>query len=1094
MSSSSQQPPHNQHATPKAEPSTTSSNDNDMNTSFSSTGSGGRRRKSHPWQTDVKLNRFTGGNNSSRNLNAAVQVVQVSSSTQKSTMGWKQRMQERKAVFGNVAVPEQIHENEDATSDYTGSRCKNYEGDEEAEQERDGESQSNNSKQEEGDGSQDCRNSNDDDHGGDDDGDYESCSESQSDEGDKEAIHNEAVALLASRGFQVKALLQHQYEDDLESVGHATSVTRNKSLSLKGSSSHDSSQSITSSTSEGGGSGTHIKHNLRLDEIQTLRRKILLQKIDRDESAPAKSPKEDHQEPFDESNPDASHAAAATSDQPTGQALVEKDSKAMAKCHESAPAEDNTSDAAKAWRVMKELKTRLMDVFTEDHVILEAMGRKGLASPSESRIVVDQNAWSRHKLRHAMEKRVSLIFTGDHQIVVNGEVQKDSDSESDDDDKVLDSLLQESLSGNTTTPNGSPANKDGNNHSMHLTDGKTDDDEGKDALPPAKSPELQKRLSDSFTLFESIVKARQQVSMADDEWTVVEESTVRNAPGMLPSLPNTQSGNPNDDDQSCWTEYTVETEEVADGGECDNNHSQSSLGKELSGCMDDSRKTIKLSNTQAVKMSSLMSGEMKDSDDAADDYTYAECTVHDQASGAVNPFRMPGQAQLEVNTRREESDDQSYMELTVRDDESSMEYTVQDSTVFAPPTRLPIPTQHRRAPSDDQSYMEFTVRDDGEDHGTPNDLTSPHLQNMLSSRMFADMELPETLKQQKPPQSNLEDDNQYPTITIDHDDDDMTQITFDHTMMDDGDDHHLPPTPYANNSRGNKRCSMTTFAPLPTGAGGSKFATDADFPSVVGSLHTEQTRDTTVSDDASSQLDGASFKSCVSSESTQSVAELLRRDVWSPDPAVVHNALEKLAQAAEKGHHERAAVVRYGGLLAILRAMEIQQDKAPIQIAACVALEKIAVEFSTKVAIGEVGCIPAIAKAMKGHVDNIGVQRMACSALACLTRHSDDENDHSTHSSASADDQVPTQGVVEAVTHTMKLHPEDPEIQANSFKTLANLCLDNRDRLRELKTLGGLAAMTTALQVPWSNKTDQHESISTLSILLRSLAGIDLRC
>lgn len=61
-----------------------------------------RRRKSHPWKTDVKLNRFGGAVPSTR--------------TQKSTLGWKQRMQERKAVFGNVAVMEDTDGEEEEES------------------------------------------------------------------------------------------------------------------------------------------------------------------------------------------------------------------------------------------------------------------------------------------------------------------------------------------------------------------------------------------------------------------------------------------------------------------------------------------------------------------------------------------------------------------------------------------------------------------------------------------------------------------------------------------------------------------------------------------------------------------------------------------------------------------------------------------------------------------------------------------------------------------------------------------------------------------------------------------------------------------
>ena len=81
-------------------------------------------------------------------------------------------------------------------------------------------------------------------------------------------------------------------------------------------------------------------------------------------------------------------------------------------------------------------------------------------------------------------------------------------------------------------------------------------------------------------------------------------------------------------------------------------------------------------------------------------------------------------------------------------------------------------------------------------------------------------------------------------------------------------------------------------------------------------------------------------------------------------------------------------------------------------------------------------------------------------------------------------------GVVHALVTAMNKHPQDTEIQAKAFGALANLCLVNQERLQELSDSGGLTAMTMALQKPWQNKMEQHEAISTLSILFRSLSEL----
>jgi hypothetical protein len=366
--------------------------------------------------------------------------------------------------------------------------------------------------------------------------------------------------------------------------------------------------------------------------------------------------------------------------------------------------------------------------------------------------------------------------------------------------------------------------------------------------------------------------------------------------------------------------------------------------------------------------------------------------------------------------------------------------------------------------ADDQSYMDYTVTDDvglpaqqpqehkhewaqqlpkqrfEADKPVEKETYPPRTTNLLGSRMFSN------IFQATPPAQAPN-----PTITVNHDaDDDMTQITCDQTNDDDYDEYPIPRTPL------NK-------------------------PFALESPKTEKTVRTVSDDDHSASTNGGASR--VSESSRQRVAEILRQDVWSQDTTIVQAALEHLAREAAVGPQNRSSITRFGGLLAILRAMEVNLNHDRIQMAACTALEKLALDADTQVAIGEVGGISAVVGAMRTHVDNDGVQQAGCAALVNISHHHGTENDD--HLEISAD------GAIQALCTSMMRHADNVEIQANAFGALANLCLDNQERLKELSQAGGLAAMTMALQKPWKSKTEKHEAISTLSILLRSLAEYD---
>ena len=255
----------------------------------------------------------------------------------------------------------------------------------------------------------------------------------------------------------------------------------------------------------------------------------------------------------------------------------------------------------------------------------------------------------------------------------------------------------------------------------------------------------------------------------------------------------------------------------------------------------------------------------------------------------------------------------------------------------------------------------------------------------------------------------------------------------------------------------------------------------ASTPPHDGQLKSEETERTgSISDDDDDENSECSHRdaspaspSSPGAAASNRTAELLRKDIWSRDPAVVYAALHDLSKEAGRG--SRSSIVRLGGLLAIIRAMTSHITVADIQITACLALERLAQDQDTRRAIGEVGGVHSIVLVMQEHLDDIAVQQAACSALVKLTNYFDT-------------DRIPADRAVETVAKSMARHADHHALQEQAFRTLANLCLDNRERLQELSDVGGLATMTVALQRPWANHSEKHEAISQLSMLLRGLA------
>lgn len=363
----------------------------------------------------------------------------------------------------------------------------------------------------------------------------------------------------------------------------------------------------------------------------------------------------------------------------------------------------------------------------------------------------------------------------------------------------------------------------------------------------------------------------------------------------------------------------------------------------------------------------------------------------------------------------------------------------------------------------DQSFMEVTVVASHDEHGDQsvvggdNEGTSTPVHaataDLMTSRMFSTPQVA-----------------QEPTITLHRQtsDDDMTQLTFDQSYAGAVQEAKEVPAPIPTSiGNGPKRASGTSSAK------GSTKDTINGLQRSDSSLHSSSRKlSSNNSRRSGSSRGGVSTTS--SEKDSKRVAEILRKDIWSRDAKVVGDALASILTEASKGSKYRAKIIQCGGIMGIVRCMESHANVESVQLAGCKALHRMAIDANTQVIIGEMGGIATILDAMKNFPTNAPVHRAACAALGNITRHRGTTDE--------------AEGAVPVLCASMTQHPTDTHVQSKAFGTIANLCMDNKDRLRELSDAGGMLAMTMALQQPWPSKKEKHEAISNLSILLRCLA------
>eukprot|EP00536_Pseudo-nitzschia_multiseries_P000015 jgi/Psemu1/282023/fgenesh1_pg.2_\ len=391
---------------------------------------------------------------------------------------------------------------------------------------------------------------------------------------------------------------------------------------------------------------------------------------------------------------------------------------------------------------------------------------------------------------------------------------------------------------------------------------------------------------------------------------------------------------------------------------------------------------------------------------------------------------------------------------------------------------------------EEQSYMDFTMEESVQPSYVDQTIVSsiaskdrkisPFMSNLLSSRMFQDGVVPpiplksiqgqkEQPQFQKVGESERPDKNtkQFPTITVGAYDDDMTQITMGSL---EGDDIDIDARIDVNQDDFEDEFFDAETIPLSIAPSSKSFGKKSSV--------SKNSRKSESATSIGSQV------SC-SESSKQRIAEILRREVWSRDVDVVKRAVEELEMEATKGYSFRAQIVRCGGVMTIMKAMETNPSYASMLVPCCSTLEKLALEPQTQVAVCEMEGISLIVRSMQDHADNAELQESACAALATICRQQEANTEQ--------DPMKDAEGAVPTLLSCMTRFPTNSIIQAKAFAAISNLCTGNhsQERLAELSKAGGIITLTMALQTPWESKNEKQEAISNLPILLRGLTDLN---
>lgn len=165
--------------------------------------------------------------------------------------------------------------------------------------------------------------------------------------------------------------------------------------------------------------------------------------------------------------------------------------------------------------------------------------------------------------------------------------------------------------------------------------------------------------------------------------------------------------------------------------------------------------------------------------------------------------------------------------------------------------------------------------------------------------------------------------------------------------------------------------------------------------------------------------------------------------------------------------------------MSIIGAMEDHPENARIQIAACQALEKLALDPENERAVSELGGIDCILTAMMNHFDNLRIQESCWSALQNLTC-----GNALTEMTFDG-----TDGGMTMLVRAFEQHASNSGVAMHASAALANLCIPSAERTEHVVMADGVVTMAKALQQHWSDDVARSDISHSLERLCESISS-----
>ena len=352
------------------------------------------------------------------------------------------------------------------------------------------------------------------------------------------------------------------------------------------------------------------------------------------------------------------------------------------------------------------------------------------------------------------------------------------------------------------------------------------------------------------------------------------------------------------------------------------------------------------------------------------------------------------------------SDEESYMEITVKDGELSLVGTEEMIEEIVEDEYEDIDEIVEEVDEDELityvSELDFTTPESRKNEIRPALSPKRRASEFRSARSLPSVPEFETeLVQEHQPQMPRRKSSFYlevPSMA----DDDMTQITMDNCFL--GSSfrsnrslHVIPEDEYAINgseyTTSNSYLfngSDTKHVSRPTSDNDLQLMPSAPAPRHKNKFSAPQQLKKRTKHVASSSSPGRHCNTVLSTETShERIREILFKDLYSSDITIVCGALEELQILVANESRSRAYLVRYGGVMVIINTMDDQLEVEPVQFLCCNILEQLAsVDVEVCLTILEVGGITLIEKAIERHANSSRVKEVGSTALTALSRNS----------------------------------------------------------------------------------------------------------